>query len=62
MNRKGKVFFNEQFAGIIEEPACISGRLISFNPQRGPDESKRKSLQILDNLTAVRFTAPEIIT
>ena len=44
-------------AGMIEEPACNSGRLISFRPARGPEESKRKSLQILDIFTARRFNA-----
>ncbi len=39
-------------AGMMEEPACSSGRLISFRPARGPEESKRRSLQILDIFTA----------
>ena len=49
-------------AGIIDEPACISGRLISFRPARGPEESRRRSLQILESFTAVRFRAPCTIT
>ena len=44
------------FAGIIEEPACSSGRLISLRPARGPEESRRRSLQILDSFTARRFS------
>src|SRR5262249_36906632 len=46
--------------GIIEEPGCIAGSRISYNPQRGPDESHRRSLQIFDNWTAAVFIAPLI--
>ena len=45
-------------AGMIEEPACNSGKLISLIPARGPEESKRKSLHTLESFTAVRFNAP----
>ena len=45
------------FPGMIEEPGCIAGRFISPKPQRGPLESKRKSLQILLTLTARRRRA-----
>ena len=48
--------------GMIDEPGCIGGRLISFSPVRGPDESRRRSLQIFDSLTASRFSADEFIT
>ena len=48
--------------GMIEEPACIGGRLISFKPARGPDESSRRSLQVLESLTATRFSTPESCT
>ena len=41
------------------DPACTGGRLISFSPARGPEESKRRSLQILDTLTAIRLSTPE---
>ena len=41
--------------GMIDEPGCIGGRLISLSPQRGPDESQRRSLQILEICTAARF-------
>ncbi|MNT15565.1 hypothetical protein D3C72_1506250 [compost metagenome] len=44
-------------AGMMDEPACNSGRLISFRPARGPEESRRRSLQILESLTARRFSA-----
>lgn len=47
---------------MIDEPGCIGGRLISFSPVRGPDESRRRSLQIFDSLTASRFSADEFIT
>jgi len=33
--------------GMIELPGCICGRLISLKPQRGPEASSRRSLQIL---------------
>ena len=33
--------------GMIEEPGCVAGRLISPIPQRGPDASQRMSLAIL---------------
>ena len=48
--------------GMIDEPGCIAGRLISPNPARGPDERRRRSLQILDSLVAVRFMTPESCT
>ena len=50
------------FAGMMDEPAAISGRLISFNPARGPEASKRKSLQIFESFTAVRLIAACIET
>src|SRR6476620_706494 len=46
--------------GMIDEPGCIGGRLISFNPQRGPDESQRRSLQILEICTAARLIVAAI--
>ena len=48
--------------GMIDEPGCIGGRLISLIPARGPDESRRRSLEIFDSLIASRFTADEYIT
>src|SRR5580704_13948311 len=44
--------------GIIEEPGCIGGRWSSYSPHRGPDESQRRSLQILDSCTAAVFITP----
>ncbi|MNE48094.1 hypothetical protein D3C80_1425380 [compost metagenome] len=49
-------------AGMMEEPACISGRLISLSAVRGPEESRRRSLQILDIFMARRLMAPCSIT
>ncbi|CSA45795.1 Uncharacterised protein [Vibrio cholerae] len=46
------------FAGMMDEPACSSGKLISFRPARGPEESRRRSLQILESFIARRFNAP----
>jgi hypothetical protein len=39
--------------GMIDEPACTGGRLISPKPARGPLDSSRRSLQIFDSLTAI---------
>jgi hypothetical protein len=46
--------------GMMEEPGCMAGSRISCRPQRGPDESRRRSLQILESLTATRFNTPDI--
>ena len=48
--------------GMIELPGCICGRLISLNPQRGPDASKRRSLQIFVSFDDVRFSTPDSST
>lgn len=45
--------------GMIELPGWRGGRLISLMPVRGPLESRRRSLQIFDSLTAVRLSMPE---
>ena len=45
--------------GMMLEPACIGGRLISLRPTRGPEDSRRRSLQVFDSLTATRFSTPE---
>lgn len=37
-------------AGMIEDPACLSGSRISPRPARGPEDSRRRSLQILESL------------
>jgi len=44
-------------AGMIDDPAWSSGRLISPSPARGPEDSRRRSLQIFDSLAARRFSA-----
>ncbi len=48
--------------GMIEEPGCFCGRLISLKPQRGPDASRRMSLQILVSLADVCLSTPESST
>src|SRR5699024_2590614 len=45
--------------GMIDEPACRAGRLISPRPACGPEDSRRRSLAIFDNFRALRFSAPE---
>src|SRR6185436_3955888 len=48
--------------GMIDEPGCTGGRLISRNPVRGPDDSKRRSLPILASLLATLLRADEYST
>ena len=45
--------------GMIEEPGCFGGRLISRRPQRGPDERSRRSLQTFESLMARLFMHDE---
>ena len=45
--------------GMMLEPACTGGRLISPKPARGPEDSSRRSLQIFDSFTAVRLVTPD---
>ena len=45
--------------GMMLDPACRGGRLISPKPACGPDESSRRSLQIFESLMALRFSALE---
>src|ERR1043166_7170050 len=45
--------------GMIDDPGCIGGKLISPNPARGPELNKRRSLQIFDSLTEHRLSTPE---
>ncbi len=45
--------------GMIDEPACTAGSVISPMPARGPDDRSRRSLQILESLTAMRLSTPE---
>src|SRR3954447_7690697 len=46
--------------GMIDDPGCWGGRLISLRPHRGPDDSHRRSLQILDTCTDARFIVAAI--
>ena len=48
--------------GMMLDPACIAGRLISPSPARGPEDSSLKSLQVFESLTATRFKTPESCT
>ncbi|GAQ68277.1 hypothetical protein SsS58_08736 [Streptomyces scabiei] len=48
--------------GMIDEPACTGGRLISLSPARGPEESSRRSLHVFDSFTATRLSTPDICT
>src|SRR5687767_8325507 len=48
--------------GMIELPACTAGSAISPMPARGPLESRRRSLQTLESLTAMRLSTPESCT
>src|SRR5256712_13998392 len=42
--------------GMIDEPGCTAGIRTSPNPARGPDTSRRMSLQMLDtSIAAVRI-------
>ena len=41
--------------GIMEDPGCRAGRLISFNPVKDQEDNSRKSLAILDRLIAKIF-------
>ena len=43
--------------GMIDEPGAMGGRLISCSPARGPEDSRRRSLHILDSLVATRLRA-----
>src|SRR3954463_7263840 len=36
--------------GMIDEPACLGGNLMSPKPACGPLDSRRRSLQVLDSL------------
>jgi hypothetical protein len=44
---------------MIEEPGCLAGTLISRRPQRGPDDSRRRSLHTFDSLIARLFMHEE---
>ena len=40
------------FPGMIDEPGCTAGRMISSSPVRGPDTMRRRSLTILERSRA----------
>ena len=48
--------------GMIDEPGCMAGRLISASPARGPDASRIRSPAIFESLIAVLFSADEYTT
>ena len=48
--------------GMMEEPFCRAGRLISPRPSRGPEDISRRSLQILDRLTPQLLSAEDRVT
>ena len=48
--------------GMMLDPGCRSGRLISPRPVRGPDPIQRRSLQIFVRLTATVRSAPDSST
>ena len=45
--------------GMMDDPDCTAGRLISASSARGPKDGKRRSLQILESLTATRLSTPD---
>ena len=45
--------------GMMLDPACRAGRLISPKPACGPDDSSRRSLQIFESLIALRLSEAE---
>src|SRR5699024_1669147 len=47
------------FPGIIDEPGCLAGKLISPNPALGPEDIKRKSLAIFDMFSIQIFSAED---
>ena len=45
--------------GMMEEPGCNAGRLISKSPARGPDVRRIRSLEIFESFMARLFNAAE---
>ncbi len=45
--------------GMMDEPACTGGRLISPSPAVGPEDIRRRSLHVLESFTATRLRTPE---
>ena len=50
------------FPGMMLDPGARAGRRISAKPQRGPEERRRRSLQILLSFTATRLRIPDTMT
>ncbi len=48
--------------GMMDEPAWRGGNLMSATPACGPEDSRRRSLLILDSLAAMRLRTPEMST
>jgi hypothetical protein len=46
--------------GMMEEPGCNAGRVISKSPALGREDIRRKSLQIVEMAMPARFMAPDI--
>ena len=44
--------------GMIEEPGSLDGRISSPMPVRGPEPSQRRSLAILNRVTAAALSPP----
>ncbi len=44
--------------GMIEDPGSFSGNSSSWIPVRGPEPSQRRSLAILNSVTAAAFSPP----
>jgi len=47
------------FPGMIEDPGCSAGRLISASPALGPEVRRIRSLEIFASFTARLFIAEE---
>ena len=52
-------FDKRKVEGMMEEPFCMAGRLISPKPVRGPLDKRRRSLHIFEMDMAQDLTAPE---
>src|SRR5271157_5252855 len=50
------------FPGMMLEPGCMAGRLISLRPARGPEARSLRSLQIFESLIARLFRTEEYST
>ena len=50
------------FPGMMDEPFCLAGRLISDKPVLGPNDINLRSLDILEISTAHVFNTPDTLT